>query len=71
MSVQSSSFATALGGAGKKMNKNIIIVIAVIVLAGLAWYFYQESQKSDLERAAEDMADGLEDAAEDIADELD
>ena len=53
------------------MNKNVIIVIIVAFVAIGGWYAYQESQKSDLERAAEDLGDGLEEAAEDIGDEFD
>ncbi|GJL94212.1 MAG: hypothetical protein DHS20C05_06170 [Hyphococcus sp.] len=51
--------------------KNILVLVVIAVLAFGGWYFYQESQKSDLEKAAEDMADSMEDAAENIADELD
>ena len=52
------------------MNKNVVIGILVVVVAALGWYFYQESQKSDLEKAAEEIADGVEDAAKEIEKEL-
>ena len=46
------------------MNKNIIIVLGVIIIAVLGYYFYQESQKSDLEKAAEEVAEEMEDLAD-------
>ncbi|MBT8473162.1 MAG: hypothetical protein HKN14_10250 [Marinicaulis sp.] len=44
----------------------IIIVAIIAALAFGGWYFYNESQKSELEKAAEDVADELEDAADEL-----
>lgn len=50
--------------------RNLVIIIIILALGAVGWYLYQESQKSDLERAAEDMAESLEDAADEITDEI-
>lgn len=50
--------------------RNILVIIAIVVLAAIGWYFYQESQKSDLEKAAEEFGENIEDAADEIADEI-
>lgn len=50
--------------------RNLVIIFIILALGAVGWYLYQESQKSDLEKAAEDMAESLEDAAEDIADDI-
>ncbi len=50
--------------------RNIVIIIIILALGAVGWYFYQESQKSDLEKAAEDLAGEVEDTADAIADEI-
>jgi hypothetical protein len=46
--------------------KPLVIIIAVAALAIGAWYVYEDSQKSDLEKAAEDVSDTVDDIADDI-----
>ncbi len=49
------------------MNQKSIITLAVVAAVAIGgWYVYQESQKSDLEKAAEDISDTMEDIADDL-----
>ena len=49
------------------MNQKTIITIAIVAAVAIGgWYVYQESQKSDLEKAADDISDTMEDIADDI-----
>lgn len=52
------------------MNKNVIIIALIGVVAIAGWFIYQESQKRPYEKAAEQFADDVEDAADEIAREL-
>lgn len=46
--------------------KPIVITAAVAALAIAAWFVYEESQKSDLEKAAEDVSETMEELADDL-----
>ncbi|GJL92275.1 hypothetical protein [Hyphococcus sp.] len=46
--------------------KPIIIVAIVAALGIAAWYVYEDSQKSDLEKAADEVSDTMEDIADDL-----
>ena len=46
--------------------RNIIILIFIVVLAAAGWLFYQQSRESDLDEAAQDMADDFENAVEEL-----
>jgi len=46
--------------------KPILTIVLVAALALAAGYAFNESQKSDLEKAAEDVSDTMEDIADDL-----
>lgn len=49
-----------------RVMKPILTIVLVAALALAAGYAFNESQKSDLEKAAEDVSDTMEDIADDL-----